>query len=254
MCHHLNIAQDKKYCLSERSTHKPTKLEIDLALSQPALCFCKKPAHLVFTHEYGPILECGNYQMEAEDPTLQINYICGFHMHMHSWGKLKAKLMEKKGVRIATDHRELRACPLYNLSFCAMFSVTNIYAKRSLTVPTCFCKRPVILKDQGGTLEFVCMNCDVEGAKPKCSWNLPVAEVAFPRPVTRLHRLVSLEEYLKVKQDKLNYIKPQTVLTPSIDIQRNDSQMIFDSSDSRSSEAVLTNDMFIEEQNSELTK
>jgi hypothetical protein len=192
-----------------RHAHKPAKEILDKILPSLPLCFCNKPAYRSFTLEYGPILECGNYQLAADNNHIKIKYVCGFHVHERSWNKLRKKLSE--GGLITADHPELTTCPLYNFTFCVTFYLTNQYPKCPPSLPVCFCNRTVILResptkppsDQSRLFEFTCANCDIEGVKPKCSWILRAKEVAFPRPKHKIHRIVDAEEYTDTKPSPL---------------------------------------------------
>jgi hypothetical protein len=199
--------------LPERKFYKPTKEQLEKILPCLILCFCNKPAHRTYTLEYGPVLECGNYQVEPNDNNIKTKYICGFHVHELAWNKLRNHLMQEG--HLNADYQELRACPLFNFTFCTIFYITNDYPMKPPSVPLCFCNRPVIIRDNKAVsslnklkvIEFTCQNCDIEGARPKCSWILRANEVAFPRPKQRLHRDVNSDDYTNAKQDKLALIR-----------------------------------------------
>ncbi|CAO3686506.1 unnamed protein product [Rhizopus stolonifer] len=128
--------------------------------------------------------------------------------------KLQNKIILEE--EIITDHPELRACPLYNFTFCAMFHLTNDYLKIPPSTPKCFCNEPVVVKENKNLLpgnskviELVCEKSDIEGAKPKCSWILRAKEVAYPRPKVCLHQRVSQDEYEGVRIAKMMSINSQ---------------------------------------------
>lgn len=186
----------------QKQFYRPTQEQLDrVSITQP-ICFCKKPAHKSYTLEYGPILECANYGNEI----LEATYVCGFHVHEFAWNKLLNILSKKKEIRV--DHPEFRACSMFNLTFCSLFSITNHYPKRPPSLPLCFCDRPVIMRETR-EIEFTCQNCDIEGARPKCSWVLPAQQIAYPKPDRRLHHRVSQETYSEIKQARLDWIKSQ---------------------------------------------
>ncbi|KAL9543423.1 hypothetical protein MBANPS3_008126 [Mucor bainieri] len=178
---------------------------LDIVLPNPTLCFCRKQAHRVFTSEYGPVLVCSNFDVDPKTTTNKASskYVCGFHVHETSWLKFRDTLKEGKHVNI--DYVELRSCPLYNFTFCAIFRTSNKFDMNPpIVLPKCFCHKPVIMRINRTThsVSFACKNGDVDGAK-KCSWILPAHQVAFPRPSFHIHNYISQDEYASRKQETL---------------------------------------------------
>ncbi|RCH88175.1 hypothetical protein CU098_008179 [Rhizopus stolonifer] len=204
----------KKTQTITKTTYIPAKEHLEKILPFPSLCFCKKPAYRSYTLEFGPVLECGNYQVDLDNNLVKTKYICGFHVHEMSWEKLQNRIILEE--EIIADHPELRACPLYNFTFCAMFHLTNDYLNIPPSTPTCFCNEPVVVKENKNLLpgnskviELVCKNSDIEGVKPKCSWILRAKEVAYPRPKICLHQRVNQDEYERLRKAKTMPINSQ---------------------------------------------
>lgn len=172
--------------------------QIDLVLSDPIRCFCGKPAHRVYTLEYGPVLECGTFDMEQAD-SQKSKFICGFHVHETSWISFRNLL--KDGNTVNSEYSELRTCPQYNFTYCAMFHIKNEYKlDPSTKLPECFCRRPVAMRVHNkDAIQFACKNAFIDGAR-KCSWVLNAKDVAFPRPKQRIHNHVSRAEYFVRKE------------------------------------------------------
>ncbi|GAN03622.1 hypothetical protein MAM1_0044c03077 [Mucor ambiguus] len=186
---------------------------LDIVLPSPTQCFCRKQARRVYTSEYGPILVCSNFGVDPATTTNKVSskYVCGFHVHEISWIKFCDTLRATNHVNI--DSVELRSCPLYNFTFCAIFRTSNKFDMNPpVVLPKCFCHKPVIMRINrtNHSISFACKNGDVNGAK-KCSWILPAHQVAFPRPKFNIHNCISLEEYTNRKQDTLT----EKVLCPA---------------------------------------
>lgn len=186
---------------------------LDIVLPSPTQCFCRKQAHRVFTSEYGPILVCNHFGVDTATATNKATskYVCGFHVHEISWIKFCDTLRATNHVNI--DYVELRSCPLYNFTFCAIFRTSNKFDMNPpIVLPKCFCHKPVIMRINrtNHSISFACKNGDVNGAK-KCSWILPAHQVAFPRPNFNIHNCISHEEYMNRKQETLT----EKVLSPA---------------------------------------
>ncbi|CAO3632569.1 unnamed protein product [Mucor fragilis] len=178
---------------------------LDIVLPSPTQCFCRKQAHRVYTSEYGPVLVCNNFDVDPATTTTKASskYVCGFHVHELSWIKFCETLRATKHVHI--DYVELRSCPLYNFTFCAIFRTSNKFDMNPpIVLPKCFCHKPVIMRINrtNRSISFACKNGDIDGAK-KCSWILPAHQVAFPRPSFDIHNCISHEEYVSRKHQTL---------------------------------------------------
>lgn len=173
---------------------EPTPEQLQIVSFDPPQCFCKKEAHRGYTLEYGPILECASYGYTEQDTeSYKRKYTCGFHVHEASWNKHCNDL--KNGLTIQSDYAELRSCPLYNFTFCAVFFTSNQHDKVPPTVlPNCFCGNPVQLREGNHQLYFACKGFLSDGSK-RCSWKLDAKEVAFTKPKHRLHTFVDLDTY-----------------------------------------------------------
>ncbi|KAI9478052.1 MAG: hypothetical protein EXX96DRAFT_569391 [Benjaminiella poitrasii] len=198
----------------------PTKQQLDLILPDPPNCFCGKPAHRSFTLEYGPILDCDSYNLDPStvtDPTIKIKskFVCGFHVHEKSWNEFRQQL--KNGHTVNSEFSELRSCPLYNFTYCTIFHLSNPYLLvPPPNLPECFCHRPVVMRFKDNSIQFVCKNNNVDGAR-KCSWILPANEVAFPRPEHRIHTRVSQDIFIDQKQEKKKLLDDIRRPPPSVD-------------------------------------
>lgn len=180
----------------------PTNDQMELVLSDPIRCFCGKRAYRGYTLEYGPVLECGTFDMEESDDQIT-KFICGFHVHETSWISFREQL--KAGNTITSEYPELRTCSRYNFSYCTMFRVKNQYTLEAPTkVPQCFCGRPVVLRvNHKDTIQLACRNAFVDGAR-KCSWILNVKDVAFPRSKQRIHDYIDQDKYFADKERQKN--------------------------------------------------
>jgi hypothetical protein len=220
------LQQRKAFHSHSSSGFKPTEEQLAIVSSDPPLCFCKKPAHRSCTLEYGPILECSSFSVDPfSSSNDEVNkkknmYTCGFHVHEISWNKFRQTL--QRGETIYAEYAELRACPLYNFTFCTMFYITNHFDKVPPTqLPDCFCKKSVKLLETKShssginKIYFACKNGNVEGAK-KCSWKLEAKEVAFPRPKHRLHSYVDLEAYHDYLDQVIKNKSAESVVLASI--------------------------------------
>ncbi|KAG2234151.1 hypothetical protein INT48_002314 [Thamnidium elegans] len=186
---------------------QPNADQLDFLSFDPPQCFCKRTAHRSYTLEYGPILECSSYSSDKQD-SYRTTFTCGFHVHELSWKQFKSDL--KHGGTVHAEFSELRACPLYNFTFCTLFYLTNSFDKITPAVlPDCFCGYPVQLREKKldgfCKLYFTCKNASVEGVK-KCAWNLNAKEVAFTKPRHRLHKHVDVETYHRYQQEKKNVL------------------------------------------------
>ncbi|KAG2198811.1 hypothetical protein INT47_000727 [Mucor saturninus] len=173
----------------------PTASQLKL-LDNPTHCFCKKPAHREYTSEYGAILECASYGYEGPPlASYQDKYTCGFHVHETSWLQHQHQL--KEGLTIQSDYPELRTCPLYNFTFCAVFHVTNHHDKTPPSVlPDCYCGHRVKFCATRHHMYFACPG-QSNAAFKKCVWKLEAKDVAFTKPKHRLHTYISHEAYLQ---------------------------------------------------------
>lgn len=186
-----------------RGTHFKAEISDISAYFSPTLaCFCKRPVHRYYTLEYGPILECASY--DETKPFYNPRFICGFHVHEISWLRLFEQLND--GYSICSRYVELRTCPLFNFTYCALFKVQNDYRSIPVGLPTCFCGKSIKMvynqiKDKHQerlqsivptSLEskvvtnFICANRNVQGA-PKCNWLNPADKSVFPKPKFQLH-------------------------------------------------------------------
>jgi hypothetical protein len=70
--------------------------------------------------------------------------------------------------------------------FCAYFNLRNSFPP----LPNCFCNQSVLIKfsDKGEFL-LACPNYNVDGARPKCNWELDANQVPFKRPEGCTHPL-----------------------------------------------------------------
>jgi hypothetical protein len=179
----------------------PTHDQIELVMSDPIRCFCGKPAHKSYTFEYGPIFECGTFATEQTDKQ-DTKFICGFHIHEISWISFRNLL--KAGNTVNSEYSELRTCPQYNFTYCAMFHIKNQYKLDPPTkLPQCFCRRPVTMRiHPKNGIQFACKNAFVDGAR-KCSWVLNAKDVAFPRPQQRIHNHVDQDKYIARKERQM---------------------------------------------------
>lgn len=188
--------------MSPRSSNSivPTNEQIRFAFFDPIRCFCGKPAYIGYTLEYGPILQCGRLGTEASEDQ-KTKFVCGFHVHENSWLSFRAAQLKKPLFMISLDYSELRTCPLYNFSYCAMFRVINNYALASpIELPQCFCRRPAVMCiNHKNGIQFACQKASIDGAS-KCNWKLPAKEVAFPSPKHRIHRYVDKEKYIEMRE------------------------------------------------------
>ncbi|KAJ8656300.1 hypothetical protein O0I10_008094 [Lichtheimia ornata] len=148
--------------------------EIRKHMRDPPLCFCNKKAHRSET-ALGTMYDCHNLQDEKAQK------ICGFHIHGKAWSTFR-----ERG-RLDADDPELSVCPYFNFTFCVRFRVINDYSKQTLAVPRCFCGLRVKMAEQNDRIVFKCPNYDIDGAKPKCAWNLWAEQVAFGKPQPLLH-------------------------------------------------------------------
>ena len=148
--------------------------EIHKHLRDPPLCFCNQTAHMSET-ALGTMYDCHNIQDDKAQK------ICGFHIHGRAWN-----MFRERG-HLDVNDPELSVCPYFNFTFCVRFRVINDYSKQTLTVPRCFCGLRVKMAEQNDRLVFKCPNYDIDGAKPKCAWNLWAEQVAFARPQPLLH-------------------------------------------------------------------
>ncbi|KAK4517774.1 uncharacterized protein ATC70_001118 [Mucor velutinosus] len=199
--------QHQQHQQQTSSTHNLTATSdmLNIVLPNPTQCFCRKRAHRVYTSEYGPILVCNNFDVDPATTTNKASsrYVCGFHVHEISWIKFCDTLRATHHVNI--DYVELRSCPFYNFTFCAIFRTSNKFDMNPpIVLPKCFCHKPVIMRINrtSHSISFACKNGDVDGAK-KCSWILPAHQVAFPRPNFNIHNSISHEEYMNRKQETL---------------------------------------------------
>ncbi|KAI9250119.1 hypothetical protein EDC94DRAFT_319785 [Helicostylum pulchrum] len=188
---------------------QPNTDQLEFLTLDPPQCFCKRTAHRSYTLEYGPILECSSYSNNTPDDYNKTTFTCGFHVHEISWNKFKLEIQH--GATVHAEFTELRACPLYNFTFCSMFYLTNSFDKITPSVlPDCFCGYPVQLREKKTDescckLYFTCKNALVEGVK-KCAWSLNAKEVAFTKPRHRLHKHVDVETYLHFQQEKKSVV------------------------------------------------
>lgn len=199
----LQPAQQQQQQYTNTRNVAATNEMLDIVLPNPTQCFCRKQAHRVYTSEYGPVLVCSNFDVDPAATKASSKYVCGFHVHETSWIKFCDTLRETKHVNI--DYVELRSCPLYNFTFCAIFRTSNNFDMNPpIVLPKCFCHKPVIMRINRSThsISFACKNGDVDGAK-KCSWILPAHQVAFPRPNFNIHNCVNHDEYMSRKQETL---------------------------------------------------
>ncbi|KAI8636966.1 hypothetical protein BD408DRAFT_425351 [Parasitella parasitica] len=183
----------------------PSKEQLDVILPMPVQCFCGKKAFRTYTSEYGPVLVCSNFELDPATTLhkTQSKYVCGFHVHEISWTKFCDTL--KATNLVSLDYVELRSCPLYNFTFCAIFRISNKFELNPpIVLPKCFCHSPVTMRISraNSAIIFACKNGDVDGAK-KCSWVLPAHQVAFPRPNFHIHNCISHEEYMVKKHKTL---------------------------------------------------
>lgn len=131
---------DKLHKAVCRGTHlKPKQVDMISFFNPTIQCFCQKPASIYYTLEYGPILECASYDKNSQH--YNPRYVCGFHVHEVSWKKLHEQL--EQGYSVCSRYVELRACPLYNFTYCAMFKVKNEFKSVPVNLPTCFCGKPI---------------------------------------------------------------------------------------------------------------
>ncbi|KAI9485705.1 MAG: hypothetical protein EXX96DRAFT_604000 [Benjaminiella poitrasii] len=209
-------AEHKRQCHGAHML--PTSEDLSYCTPHPH-CFCKKPADYIFTLEYGPILQCANYSKSLVVTTNQeINKeqqqgVCGFHIHQDSWTKFSEKLVN--GHYICSEYMELRACPMYNFTFCALFGVNNDYRKEPPNWPLCFCNKPVVAYyqqveptanhhppsayawannnwDSKVCMKFICQNL-YKDYERKCNWINEANNVLFDKPKFPLHREVSAD-------------------------------------------------------------
>ena len=188
--------------IEKKPSYKPTADQLANMTADMPLCFCKKPAHRSFTKEYGPILECALFNESKDNnnksTALKKKYTCGFHVHELSWIKLRDAFL--RGEVIEAEYPELRACPLYNFTYCVSFHINNTYEKvPPLRLPDCFCGKTVNLSEVKEPTDyrprhfFVCSG-NIESGR-KCSWRLEAQEVAFPRAKYSLHTYVDEATY-----------------------------------------------------------
>lgn len=175
----------------------------------PLSCFCKRPVSRYYTLEYGPILECASY--DETQPYYNPRFVCGFHVHELAWLSLYEQL--EQGTLICSRLVELRACPLFNFTYCALFKVQNDYRSEPVGIPTCFChkpikmvheqviKKPSLLEYQPTKVEhpktitnFICANRNKQGV-PKCDWMNSADMSVFPKPKYKLHTAVDDKTY-----------------------------------------------------------
>ncbi|KAI7861403.1 hypothetical protein BDF14DRAFT_1887222 [Spinellus fusiger] len=159
-------------------------------------CFCRKQASLTFTAEFGWIYECAYMKTtsttEIASSTMQRrSLICGFHLHKRAWDLFRDRLYDKK--EFNPSDIELSVCPLFNLTFCIIFGVTNQYHKRTVMTPTCFCNANVVLYEEKlrnkSNFLLTCPNFFIDGARPKCSWSLHANRVPFKKTDRPTHYL-----------------------------------------------------------------
>lgn len=189
----------------------PTKQQIDIILPYPVQCFCRKPAHRNYTHEYGPILVCSNFRLDPATISEQATntFVCAFHVHESSWTKFCDTV--KTTNRVHVHYPEFRSCPLYNFTFRAIFSVSNKYAMEPpVILPDCFCNKPAVMRisKKNNSISFVCMKRDIDGAK-KCSWALDALEAPFLKPKFDIHNSVSYGEYMAKRYELLKQVTVQ---------------------------------------------
>ncbi|KAI8983605.1 hypothetical protein BDB01DRAFT_130942 [Pilobolus umbonatus] len=174
----------------KKAVHNTTLLKS--VLSDTVFCFCDKPAHRVYTVNFGPVLECANYSLTDQNNTPL--YVCGFHVHELLWTECKKEL--EKGETLRSNYPDLKVCSLFNLIFCTVFRVDNDYVKTVHTNPLCFCNKPTILRsaqtDNGYRFSYSCRNKD----GPKCGWVLSVKQLVLPGPRTRIHQIMDERSYL----------------------------------------------------------
>nr|CAG8475263.1 12124_t:CDS:2 [Entrophospora candida] len=97
------------------------------------------------------------------------NKICVFHVHEPVWDELcRAKNLNK-------DHRDLGACPFFNLTFCIYFKTVNNFAINIPFIPKCYCKRNIFLTrvvkpHNKGRWYMACAHYNIPGARPKCTY------------------------------------------------------------------------------------
>ncbi|KAG2204836.1 hypothetical protein INT47_004111 [Mucor saturninus] len=177
-------------------------------------CFCKRPVSRYYTLEYGAILECASY--DETKPFFNPRFVCGFHVHEIAWLRLYEQLLQ--GYTICSRLVELRACPLFNFTYCALFKVHNDYPSVPVGLPTCFCRKPIkmvheqqVIKKQQDTLlkylertsidqpnkiitNFICANRNEQGVT-KCDWMNSADLSVFPKPKNKLHSQVDHSTY-----------------------------------------------------------
>jgi hypothetical protein len=217
---------DTKHKTECRGTHlKPKKTDLISFFNPTISCFCQKPANRYYTLEYGPILECASYNKSS--PHYNPKYMCGFHVHELSWIKLHVQM--KQGYSVCSRYTELRACPLYNFTYCAMFKVKNDYKTATVNIPTCFCGKPVkMVHDEERVVSttaakpaktrhhhhhqrrdieyetlyisnFICSNRTVAGAQ-KCNFLNSADKSVFPKPKVQLHKEVDYDKYTEQRE------------------------------------------------------
>lgn len=157
-------------------THFEAEVSDILAYFTTLSCFCKRPANRYYTLEYGPILECASY--DKTKPFYNPRFVCGFHVHELAWLRLLNQLQE--GYPICSRYLGLRACPLFNFTYCALFKVYNDYPSIPVSFPTCFCNKPIKMvhdqfKEKQDKLEYIAPT----SIKPKIITNLFVQIETF---------------------------------------------------------------------------
>ncbi|KAI7902728.1 uncharacterized protein BX663DRAFT_510268 [Cokeromyces recurvatus] len=220
----------------------PTEEELKYCTLSP-ICFCKKPADRIFTHEYGAILQCANYSrnidfIEKEKSTNSNNNnyyfneqqkrkqrVCGFHVHEGPWIKLSQQL--NSGHYICSEYIELRTCPMFNFTFCALFGVNNDYRKEPPNWPLCFCNKPVVLDYQDIryndlqecisanlswdfriSIKFICQSLYKDYTR-KCNWINEANNAVFDKPKFPVHREISPDVFVKHQKMMLYNLKNQ---------------------------------------------
>ncbi|GAA5801044.1 hypothetical protein HPULCUR_006486 [Helicostylum pulchrum] len=146
--------------------------------------------------KYGPIFDCVSYDVDnhyryGRETT------CGFHVHKISWDRVRSYI--DSGSTIHVEITDLRACPLYNYTFCNVFNLTNNYDKTPPhRLPNCYCGYPVELEEERNgdfcSFFFVCKNLHKQRDE-RCTCYVDAKEVFFAKSEDMLHTHVDVETY-----------------------------------------------------------